>query len=325
MKNMEPVISPLTETYLKEADRICRLSFGTFLGLLDPMSFFGDADYVFTRFKSNPSLSLGAYIDGEIVGSNFIAIWGSVGIFGPLTVRPDLWDKGVGKHLLDRTMEIFTQHNLEHIGFLTFANSAKHIHIYQKYDFWPRFLTPVMSKSVIPKSTDQDGDVAASFSKYSSFDESRRSEIINESISLTDSIYGGLNLESEIESVFKQTLGETILMRDIDMNLCGLAVCHCGAGTEAGSNTCYVKFGATISSGQQLALDIFENLLNSCERFAASQGLSKLVAGVNVGNIGSYRKMIAKGFRTEFQGVLMTKNNDPGYHKEDICVIDDWR
>jgi GNAT superfamily N-acetyltransferase len=325
MRNMEPIISPLTETYMNEADRICRLSFGTFLGLPEPMSFFGDVDYVFTRFTANPSLSLGAYIDSEIVGSNFIAIWGSVGIFGPLTVRPDLWDKGVGKHLLDRTMEIFRQHNMEHIGFLTYANSAKHSHIYQKYDFWPRFLTHVMSKTIMPKSSNSDGEVTMYFSKYSSFDESRRSDIINESFSLTDSIYGGLNLESEVQSIFKQGLGETILMRGKDMNLCGLAVCHCGAGTEAGSNTCYVKFGATISNGQQSALDIFEDLLNFCERFTASQGLSKLVAGVNVGNLSSYRKMIAKGFRTEFQGVLMTKNNDPGYHKEDICAIDDWR
>jgi GNAT superfamily N-acetyltransferase len=325
MRNMEPVVSPLTETYLKEADRICRLSFGTFLGLPDPMSFFGDADYVFTRFRTNPSLSLGAYMDGEIVGSNFIAIWGSVGIFGPLTVRPDLWDKGIGKHLLDRTMQIFRQHNVKHIGFLTFANSAKHIHIYQKYDFWPRFLTPVMSKPIMPKNPFSKGEVTSNFFKYSSFDESSRSDIIKESISLTDSIYHGLNLESEVQSVFQQTLGETILIRDKDMNLCGLAVCHCGAGTEAGSNTCYVKFGATISNGQQSALDLLENLLNSCEHFAASQGLTKLAAGVNVGNLDSYRKMIAKGFRTEFQGVLMTKNNDPGYHREDKCVIDDWR
>jgi hypothetical protein len=35
--------------------------------------------------------------------------------------------------------------------------------------------------------------------------------------------------------------------------------------------------------------------------------------------------MISKGFRTEFQGVMMTKNNDPGYHIEDVYAIDDWR
>jgi hypothetical protein len=69
----------------------------------------------------------------------------------------------------------------------------------------------------------------------------------------------------------------------------------------------------------------FDNLLEYCEHFAASQGLSKLVAGVNIGNLAAYRKMISKGFKTDYQGVMMTKNNDPGYHMEDVYAMDDWR
>ncbi len=319
---MEPLIRSLTEADLNEADRICRLSFGTFIGLPDPMSYFGDADFVHTRFRADPSLSLGAYINGEVAGSNFIANWGSVGIFGPLTVRPDLWDKGVAKHLLDRTMEVFVQLKMKHLGFLTFANSPKHIHLYQKYDFWPRFLTLVMSRTV---TANKDSEEIGSSSTYSNYTQAKRYEILDKCISLTESIYNGLNLAGEIDSVAKQNLGETILLWDKDNNFCGLAVCHCGPATEAGSDTCYVKFGAAVASGDQSSSENFEHLLKSCERFAVSRGLSKLVAGVNVGNLGAYRKMIGKGFRTDFQGVLMTKNNDPGYHKEDLYVIDDWR
>jgi hypothetical protein len=69
----------------------------------------------------------------------------------------------------------------------------------------------------------------------------------------------------------------------------------------------------------------FDELIECCEKFASSQGLSKLAAGVNIGNLAAYRKMISKGFRTEFQGVMMTKNNDPGYHIESVYAIDDWR
>ena len=106
---MEPIIRSLREADLKEADRIFRLSFGTFLGLPDPMSFFGDTDYIGTRFRADPSLSLAVEVDGNFVGSNFIANWGSVGIFGPLTIHPDLWGKGIAKRLLDKTMEIFKE------------------------------------------------------------------------------------------------------------------------------------------------------------------------------------------------------------------------
>ena len=138
---MKSEIRRLREADLGEADKIFRLSFGTFLGLPDPMSFFGDTDYIHTRFWADPSLSLAAEVDGSLVGTNFIANWGSVGIFGPLTIRPDFWDKGIAKLLLKKTMDIFEQLGTKHIGIFTFSESSKHIHLYQKYDFWPRFLT----------------------------------------------------------------------------------------------------------------------------------------------------------------------------------------
>jgi hypothetical protein len=43
------------------------------------------------------------------VASNFATRWGSVGFFGPLTVRPDLWDRGVAKRLIEATMELFAK------------------------------------------------------------------------------------------------------------------------------------------------------------------------------------------------------------------------
>jgi predicted N-acetyltransferase YhbS len=323
---MESVIRSLKEADLEEADRVSRLSFGTFLGLPDPMSFFGDADYIRTRFRADPSLSLAAEVDGNFVGSNFIANWGSVGVFGPLTVHPDFWDKAVAKRLLDKTMEIFERLKTKHIGIFTFSNSPKHVHLYQKYDFWPRFLTAVMSKPVNSEYAMKDGQEMISWTKYSDMQKERPSETLNNCYSLTDSIYDGLDLKVEIESVANQKLGDTILLTDNKSNmLLGLAICHCGPKTEAGSNTCYIKFGSVTASEDRSKSANFDELIECCEKFASSQGLSKLAAGVNIGNLAAYRKMISKGFRTEFQGVMMTKNNDPGYHIESVYAIDDWR
>jgi len=323
---MESVIRSLKEADLGEADRVSRLSFGTFLGLPDPMSFFGDADFIRTRFRADPSLSLAADVDGNFVGSNFIANWGSVGVFGPLTVHPDFWDKGIAKLLLDRTMEMFKELKTKHIGIFTFSNSPKHVHLYQKYDFWPRFLTAVMSKPTKAEYTMEDGQEMISWTKYSDMQKERPSEILDYCYSLTDSIYEGLDLKVEIQSVANQKLGDTILITDNKRNkLLGLAVCHCGPKTEAGSNTCYVKFGSVTASEDGSESANFDELIKCCEHFAVTQGLSKLAAGVNLGNLAAYRKMISKGFRTEFQGVMMTKNNDPGYHIEDVYAIDDWR
>jgi len=137
-------IRPLQESDLPTADRILRLAFGTFVGLPDPTSFFGDADIVRTRFLANPSAALAAEVKGELVGSNFVTNWGSVGFFGPLSVRPDLWDRGVAKRLLESTIKLFDKWGTKYAGLFTFSDSPKHIGLYQKFGFWPWFLTAIM-------------------------------------------------------------------------------------------------------------------------------------------------------------------------------------
>src|SRR5437588_12202448 len=136
-------VRPMGEADLPEADRIMRLAFGTFLGLADPTTFMGDADYVRTRWAAEGTVALAAEVDGRLVGSNFVTRWGSVGFFGPLTVRPELWDKGVARRLLDATMPIFDDWGVTHRGLFTFGHSTKHVSLYQRYGFLPRLRTPV--------------------------------------------------------------------------------------------------------------------------------------------------------------------------------------
>src|SRR6185436_12855984 len=91
--DMDITVRPLEERDLPEADRIFRLAFGTFVGLPDPMTFLGDADLIFSRWRAAPADAIAADVDGKLAGTMFVANWGSVGFFGPLTVRPDLWNK----------------------------------------------------------------------------------------------------------------------------------------------------------------------------------------------------------------------------------------
>ena len=145
---MQIQIRPLEERDLAEADRIFRLAFGTFLGLPDPLKVFGDSDFAYTRFRAAPDSALAAEADGKLVGSNFVTRWGSFGFFGPLSVEPRLWEQRVAQHLLVPTMELFERWGCRHTGLFTFSHSPKHAALYQKFDFWSRFLTPVMSKQV---------------------------------------------------------------------------------------------------------------------------------------------------------------------------------
>ena len=310
------VIRTLQESDLAAADRLFRLAFGTFLKLPNPMDFYGDGDMIRTRWLADPSAAFGAFLGGELIGSNFGTNWGSVGFFGPLTVHPDFWDRGVAKRLLEPAMELFTKWVTTHEGLYTFAASPKHVALYQKFGFFPRFLTAVMSKPVDP------GRETARFSKYSGVAATDRASCLNACRELTGEIYAGLDVQREIMAVETQRLGDTILLWD-GSRLEGLAVCHCGPGTEAGSTVCFVKFAA-VRPGPD-ADKTFGGLLESCEALAASEGLSRLVAGVNTGRQKAYLRMMAHGFQTNMQGVAMQRHNHPGYNRPEVYLVDDWR
>jgi hypothetical protein len=47
-------------------------------------------------------------------------------------------------------MELFEQWGTRHAGLFTFAASARHVGLYQKFGFWPRYLTAIMSMPVTP-------------------------------------------------------------------------------------------------------------------------------------------------------------------------------
>jgi GNAT superfamily N-acetyltransferase len=312
------LIRPLLEVDLGQADRVFRLAFGTFLKLDPPELFGGDGDCIATRWRANPDQAFVAAVGDVVIGSVFVANWGSVGFFGPLTVRPDYWDRGVGKRLIEPVVGLFDRWKTRHAGLYTFANSQKHIGLYQKFGFWPRFLTMSMTR---PITRSERAPQAEWFSELA---RAGREGALASCRELTNTVYEGLDVTREIESASNQSMGDTILLWEPGRSrLAGLAVCHVGAGTEAGSGTCYVKF-ATARSGSAAGYR-FGALLDECEALGAHRGASVLLAGVNSGRSEAYRLMLARSFRSVFSGVTMHRPDEPGYSRPEVFLIDDWR
>ena len=309
-------VRPMRTDDLDAADRVLRLAFGTIRGLPDPSATFGDADSIRTRFRAAPECAWAAELEGDVVGSVFAARWGSFGFFGPLSVHPDLWDRGIGARLLRPVVEAFASWGVRQAGLFTFADSPKHLGLYQKHGFWPGTLTVVAAKEI--------GSVAQrTHALFSEDAESRRDPVLDEIRGVTDRVFRGLDLGREIVAVCEQGIGDTVLVRT-NGTLEGMAVCHCGAGSEAGSDTCYVKFAA-VRPGERAAMG-FERLLDCCEAYAAESGMGRLVAGVNTGRVDAYRRLLARGYRAERVGVSMRlRPEGPHFDTPTHYVIDDLR
>jgi len=307
-------ISPLKETELDDADRIVRLAFGTFLGVPNPLEFMGDRTFIKSRWRSSHTKVLAAHDDDRLIGSNVVTRWGSFGFFGPLTVLPSYWDRGVAQRLLESTMKTFDRWGVRQTGLFTFAHSPKHVALYQKFGYWPCYLTALMTRT-------PDSLVGPGSTLLSALPKAQRESSINACGELTNRIEKGLDLAGEIRSALAQRTGDVLLIHTRG-RLDAFAVCMTGPGSEGGEKICYIKFAASRSGPG--AGDRFDKLLSACEAFASSRGTT-LEAGVNLAREDAYRRMRSHGFRVATQGVAMLRPHACGFNRADAYVIDDWR
>jgi predicted N-acetyltransferase YhbS len=310
-------IRTMREGDLAEADRIFRLAFGTFLKMPDPMQFAGDADFVRTRQAVWPEAAFVAQWRGAVVGSILSVRRGSVAFFGPLTIRPDLWDAGIGKRLVAATVELYERWGIRHAGLFTFSDSAKHVALYQKLGFWPVSLMALMARPV-----DRAAGAAAPQASIGALPAAERARAVEACRALAGTIYPGLDASDEIEAMARRGIGDVALVRDRD-GVQAFAVCHAGSGSEAGSGTCLAKFGV-VAPGPAAAAG-FDRLIDACSTVAARCGAGMLLAGVDLGCRAPYRRLLERGFRTQIQGVAMHRPDGPGYFAPDAYVLDDWR
>ena len=323
-------VRPLREADLPAVGRIIPLAFGTFLGHPpDDARLDADAELntaaARARWRSDPEAAFVAEHDGRVTGSIFAIHWGSVGFFGPLTVHPDSWSQGTGRGLLEPVMETFARWGITHAGLFTFAQSPKHLRLYQRFEFWPRFLTAIVQRSLdkaLLSATRNEAGYEPDWSRFSALSAGDREGALAACRALTGSLYAGLDVARDVRAVQALGLGDTLLLWNRG-ELVGLAVCHWGPGSEADPGFCYIKFGA-VRSGPDAA-EAFAQLLRACEALAASAGMATLEAGVNVARHEAYRALLAHGWRSVFQGVAMHRPNAPGYCRAGVYVLDDWR
>lgn len=305
------VIRPLREADLDAADAVFRRAFGTFLKLPDPMTFAGDGDPLRMRWRADPDAAFVAEQDGRVVGSNLAVRWGSVGFFGPLSVHPDLWNQQVGQRLMAPILECFARWDTTLSGLFTFAESTKHVGLYQRFGFWPRQLTIVMARKPAPGA-----------GELTMVGPTPDEAVLDACRAITDGIYPGLDLTTTIRHLARERLGDTVLVH-ADGRLAGLAACYCGPGGDATSGECFVKFGA-VRSGPDAPAHL-THLLDAVDRLAVARGLRTVLAGINTGRLGAYRLLLDRGFRAGFQGVTMSRDAAVGYDHPDTFVLDDWR
>lgn len=314
----EILVEPLGASHLEEALRVFRTAFGTHLQMPEPEKFGEGIDFHTWRREMYPEGAWVAREGDRVVGSILVSQWGSFGFFGPLTIAPSHWNRGIAQRLLLPAMDCFEAWGTRLDGLFTFSSSPKHLMLYQKYGFLPGHLLAIMNRKLDARPT----ETLQEFQAYSRMEESQRADALAACRDLSNALFEGLDLTREIESVARHQLGETVLLRD-GREVEAFAICHHGAGSEAGPGATYVKFGAA-RPGRDAAAR-FERLLEACEAYARGRGARALVVGMNTGRREAYASLLRNGYRIGALGVAMHRGKAGHYHREHDFVIEDLR
>jgi predicted N-acetyltransferase YhbS len=313
---MSLTIRALEEADVDAADKVRRLAFGTYFGIPDPLSFSGTVRLVETRRRAWPDGALVAEKDGMIVGVAISSRWGSLDLFGPLSVHPEHWRGGVAHSLLEASMPIYDRWQCRAAALFTFPSSLTHIGLYQRYGFWPRSLTAIVNRPVTAPSPVSQ---ARSLSAMSA---AERQDAIAQCAALTDRLYAGMDLRDELATVIAHPTADAIVLIE-GSGVAGFVICHCGPGSEADTGVAYAKFAAA-RPGPNAARD-FQRLIDAANDFAHRNHATKINTGVNMGAMETYRLMLAAGFRPALHGIAMHRPWIEIYDRPDVFALEDWR
>lgn len=307
-------IAPLERDDLPAADRVFRLAFGTQYGLSDPLAFAPGSEMVRSRLHGGHVRSFKASREGELVGSAFLSRWGSLAVFGPLTVDPDAWGLGIGSKLLDACLDVGAEWEVTSIGLFTLPESPKHLRLYRKHGFWPGSLTALTEKCVAPHGTELE--------TLGGLDEHGRAAAIRGCRAVASMLCEGLDLTGEVECLAEPDMGDVVILRE-NGRVAAFALCHVGAASEAVTGSCYVKFAAVRPGAGGVGL--LESLLDACETFAAQCGAGRLEVGVSLGRRDAADVLGERGHRTFRHGVAMHRPAGESTAVSAQLVLDDWR
>ena len=309
---MTVAIGPLADSGIAAAEHVCRLAFGTFFGLAEPLSFRGDGALVRPRFLADPSGVLVAESADGVVGSGLVSNWGSVGLLGPLTVHPERWSGGIGRLLAAALLELLDARGHDFVGLLTHPHSVRYVRLYESLGFELQRPIAVLRRAVT------QGAMPA---RARPLDDAAEAAACR---AVADTVYPGLDHGREIAAVLRHGLGETVVLdRSGGDGLAGYAICHHGAGSEGSSTLLFVK-AAAVRPGPDAAAD-FADLLAACEARAARRGADAIAAGINTGRREAYRTLRERGYRSFMNAVAMLRPAGEGYGRPGIRAIDDWR
>lgn len=250
----------------------------------------------------------------RIVAFNMAHRSGSEGWMGPLAVRSDWQDRGIGTEMLKAGIGWLKGQGVTTLGLETMPRTIENIGFYSRLGFEPGMMTITLSRDlpVLPRgaATEQEGLSATSAIRTGQLEEIRR---------LTERISPGLDFTREFVLTHDMHLGDAAFFRQ-SSGLDGFALYHT-APLAAGRSAEELRVLKLVAPD----LRSFLGVIAAAENAAQRHRLPRISLRCQTGFKLHYGALVERGYRVHWTDLRMTLRDfaEPVLHAEAL-VWSNW-
>ncbi len=236
---------------------------------------------------------------GQVVAFNIAHHSGREGWMGPLAVRPDKQQSGVGRHIVQAALDWLRSEGVTTIGLETMPRTVDNIGFYSRMGFVPRHLTLTMTNQ------GRRGRLPEGFTRLGAMTRDEANSLIERCRLRLDGSAAGYDYTREFALTAELGIGDAVVMEDRG-EVRAFALWHSAplADERRVEELRVLKLFADTASS--LAL-----LLEALERCASAIGLSRVSLRCQTAYVGAYRALIERGYRVRWTDLRMTLSGFP--------------
>lgn len=236
--------------------------------------------------------------DGQMVAFNMVHQSGTEGWMGPLAVRPDRQNQGMGTLMVQAGIDWLKNRRATVIGLETMPRTVDNIGFYSRLGFAPRYLTVTLTRDLAERS----GRVPSLLSTAPA----GVSATLEASSRLTARIVPGADFSRELVLTHELHLGDTTLAWR-GSHLAGFALWH-SAPLAASRPKDELRILKLVAED----IDTFDRLLDGVQDAANMERARRTALRCQTAFVEAYSHLIDLGYRVHWTDLRMTLS---GYHE----------
>jgi GNAT superfamily N-acetyltransferase len=250
--------------------------------------------------------------DGEnqLAGFNMVHRSGAEGWMGPIAVRPDRQNEGLGSMMVQSGIDWLKGKGARTIGLETMPRTVDNIGFYSRLGFMPGHLTITLVRDVGRRTADPGNLLSAAGSRVS--------EGLAECRALTDRLAPGIDFTRELALTHELRIGDTSLLRR-EGRLVAFALWH-SAPLAAGRPRDEVRVLKLVAE----SLDDLEHAVDAVQHAAQHERVRRVALRCQSAFADAYLRLVERGFRVHWTDLRMILRGYASAGQRSGVVLSNW-